>query len=941
MKKLFCFLFVLFTLAGHSQIWVNAGVSNFSGGYADNIRLATGGSTLYAAYRDFNNNYGATVKKFDGTNWLTVGNPNFSDGQTDFVSLAMDGSTPYVAYMDYNNNGATVKTFDATNWVDVGPPGFSAGYAENISLAMNGSTPYVAYLDYDNYYAVTVKTFDDTNWVNVGTPGFSEGYADNISLSIISDTLYVAYMDYDNYYSIVIKKFDGTNWINVGTPGFTGNQADNINLVTDGTSLYIAYRDYNYYGVAVKKFDGTDWADVGNPNVSGGYADYISVAISGATPYVAYMDYAYSGATVKTFDGTSWVAVGAPAFSDGQADYLKLVINDSIPLVAYLDNNSGGVSGKQFDANTAPPPATGLKFDGGDDYVNCGNNASINNLGLNGFTLEAWVKLSNPYTTNSIIRKTGDYNLYVNGGKLNVEYWPNGVGNSSFSKLSGTITIAANTWTHVAATWDGTTASLYVNGVLNNGSSFSTLIGGTENLWLGRSSIYNNPYGGSMDEIRIWNRALCQSEIQNNRTGELDTSIQNGLMAYYKFNQGTVGANNTGVTTVADASGNGNNGILNNFSLAGINSNWVAGTVTGNAPIFVPSTLSGIAGGAQVCQSGAVHTGATYYNDGNCSLIAGVYPSGASPVTGTVNTCVKIDATVQSYNGKPYVQRHYDITPVINAATATATITLYYTQAEFDAYNLVRGINPALPTGSGDVTGIANLLITQYHGNGTAPGNYTGSAALINPADNKIIWNSSSGRWEITFDVNGFSGFYVYTSNTNSTLPLQLLSFSGNKSGSSNQLQWATSNEINTKEFSVEKSTNGRSFSSIGIVVARGNAANHYDYTDNNPFADNNYYRLKMTDNDGRFTYSNIIKLTNQPVNYLTIYPNPVKDKTTLQISDKKLFGTTVKIMDANGRMVKRFSINNNFEIVDMSGLPPGLYMLQLSNGVTQKLVKE
>ena len=105
-----------------------------------------------------------------------------------------------------------------------------------------------------------------------------------------------------------------------------------------------------------------------------------------------------------------------------------------------------------------------------------------------------------------------------------------------------------------------------------------------------------------------------------------------------------------------------------------------------------------------------------------------------------------IDASVQSYNGHPYVQRHYDITPATNAAAATGTITLYYAQAEFNGYNAVRGSNPALPVSASDAAGIANILITQFHGTGTAPGNYSGTAVLINPADNKVIWNSTLTR---------------------------------------------------------------------------------------------------------------------------------------------------------------------------------------------------
>ena len=589
--------------------------------------------------------------------------------------------------------------------------------------------------------------------------------------------------------------------------------------------------------------------------------------------------------------------------------------------------------------SAVPALANGLNFDGVNDYIDCGNNIGTNNLGLSGFTLEAWVNLSNTGIVNSIIRKTGDYNLYVNAGTLSVELWPNGIGNPSWRLLNGTTSIANNTWTHVAATWDGSNLNLYVNGLLNNGSTATNTIGGSENLIIGNSTIYNQPMAGSLDEVRIWNRPLCPGEIQNNMTGELNPALQSALQAYYRFNQGTAGSNNAGITTLSDVSGNSYTGTLNNFTLNGATSNWVAGTVAGTAALYSPATLAGIAGGAQTCLSTTIQSTGTTFIDASCNLVARLVPSGASPVTGTINTCVIIDASVQTYNTQPYVQRHYDIEPAANAATATGTVTLYFTQAEFDAFNAVRGTSPALPINGGDAIGIANLYVTQYHGTGTAPGNYTGSAVFINPDDNNIVWNNTLSRWEITFAVTGFSGFYVHT--ITGTLPLHLISFSGSKQSIGNVLQWHTNNESNAKEFTVERSDDGSSFGTIGNVAAKGIDNASYNFTDHKTFAGKVFYRLKMTDNNGKFTYSKVIRLINETADRLTVYPNPVTDKTTLQFSDKKLIGSMAKIIDMSGKMLQSFIIKNNYETVDLSGLSAGIYILQTVNGTALKLIKQ
>ena len=55
-------------------------------------------------------------------------------------------------------------------------------------------------------------------------------------------------------------------------------------------------------------------------------------------------------------------------------------------------------------------------------------------------------------------------------------------------------------------------------------------------------------------------------------------------------------------------------------------------------------------------------------------------------------------------------------------------------------------------------------VLHQYHGTGTVPGTYSGGTTLIDPNDANIIWNATTSRWEITFTVSGFSGFYLHTS---------------------------------------------------------------------------------------------------------------------------------------------------------------------------------
>jgi hypothetical protein len=152
---------------------------------------------------------------------------------------------------------------------------------------------------------------------------------------------------------------------------------------------------------------------------------------------------------------------------------------------------------------------------------------------------------------------------------------------------------------------------------------------------------------------------------------------------------------------------------------------------------------------------------------------AKVVPAGAKPVQGEIKNQMTVDEAVQTYNGQPYVQRHYDIEPVTNAATATATITLYFTQPDFDAFNAVPGHGPDLPKTRNDASGIANLRVYQYHGLSTTslPGTYSGVGTAIDPEDGNIRWNSVASCWEVAFSVTGFSGFFASNANFNTIQP--------------------------------------------------------------------------------------------------------------------------------------------------------------------------
>lgn len=123
-----------------------------------------------------------------------------------------------------------------------------------------------------------------------------------------------------------------------------------------------------------------------------------------------------------------------------------------------------------------------------------------------------------------------------------------------------------------------------------------------------------------------------------------------------------------------------------------------------------------------------------------------------------VGMVVRTD-TLPVCNGKPYVQRHYEITPRHKVDTAKTRVTLFFTQEEFDNYNAQMVAAPRLPATPSDEAGKANLRIYQHH-------SFCASTALvdklshgdevqINPADSSIVWNAATLQWEITLEITG------------------------------------------------------------------------------------------------------------------------------------------------------------------------------------------
>ena len=136
-----------------------------------------------------------------------------------------------------------------------------------------------------------------------------------------------------------------------------------------------------------------------------------------------------------------------------------------------------------------------------------------------GMTLEAWVQPTaaqgTVWRTIMLKERPGglSYALYANtsAGRPSAD-----INIGSDQSAAGTAGLAVNAWTHVAATYDGATLRLYVNGTLvRSVAAAGSLVAATGSLRFGGNSIWSEWFKGYIDEVRIYNRPLSATEIVN------------------------------------------------------------------------------------------------------------------------------------------------------------------------------------------------------------------------------------------------------------------------------------------------------------------------------------------------------------------------------------------------------------------------------------------
>lgn len=319
------------------------------------------------------------------------------------------------------------------------------------------------------------------------------------------------------------------------------------------------------------------------------------------------------------------------------------------------------------------------------------------------------------------------------------------------------------------------------------------------------------------------------------------------------------------------------------------------------------------------------------------------------------------------------------LAPVMNSANGFAY---------FNSYSFSSGTISNLVLPSFDFTGIASPMIDLYVSQDNGWSGSNDKLDILVSTNGGATWSASIftiQRYNTTYTTAGWKLFsipltayagnscvrlaiqatsafgnniaidYLKVYNQASVLPVKLIDFTGAKlSESENILEWRTAEEVNTKLFQLQRSTDGTTFNTIHTENAAGNyTGSSYQYIDTPDESSSiYYYRLISVDNDNSFEIFKIVSLENNTgkTTTFTLFPNPTSGSTVLNLKSGDAGRYLVEINDMNGKRydVAEYSIEPGQHelIINSDNLSTGVYFIKVytadtgKDGTVQKLVK-
>jgi len=389
-----------------------------------------------------------------------------------------------------------------------------------------------------------------------------------------------------------------------------------------------------------------------------------------------------------------------------------------------------------------------LHFDGFNDFVNLPAGAHTG-ITTNG-TLEAWIKTSaNNSGYRGIVVRSNYYGLFLIDNKLSTFVWGgSATGATSYNDVS----LNDGLWHHVALRFqigvnNGT--QMYLDGQPVGPAITLNVTTASNNFQMGCNTNVQF-FNGQIDHVKIYSRALSASEI--NDSYNCLTVSNSGLNASYNFNQGVAAANNAGITTLSDQSGNNNNGTLSNFALNGSTSNWV----DGKSCCFLSSTITGT---TIYCQGQTMNLTASYVVYPGVSISGyqwkknGVNLSNGGNISGATSANLQIANMASSDFGSYSVEVTSTCGIGINSANITesgiiniSNLTAYYPFNNGSSADAGGNNYNATATGTTNVNNRFNQANSAFSFNGSSS-----SVTIAAPTGQTILGNGQNKSISLWF----------------------------------------------------------------------------------------------------------------------------------------------------------------------------------------------
>jgi hypothetical protein len=359
--------------------------------------------------------------------------------------------------------------------------------------------------------------------------------------------------------------------------------------------------------------------------------------------------------------------------------------------------------------------------------------------------------------------------------------------------------------------------------------------------------------------------------------------------------------------------------VSNQSSTATHNISVLQNTIT-PLNVIAPAAVSG---STSYCDN---NTWKTYYDPANpTQVLAAIKDNGNN--LGTTTVTEYKDAAPGNYNGNRFLARHFKITPTTQPSTSVQ-VRLYFTNAEFTA---LQAVDPSLISA-------ANLSVTKYDGP-TEDGTYnpTDATSLVWYSQASITNGTAYGGKYLEFTISSFSEFWIHSGA--GVLPIELLTFNATPENDNVLLNWSTASETNNDFFTIEKTKDGLTFETVAILNGAGNSTqlNNYHCIDQHPYEGVSYYRLKQTDFNGQFTYSEFKSVEYfSEENLFSVFPNPGNGIINVVCPGSKDELVMLEIIDNMGRIVRHEELTIGELEQHALNLQQGVFSLLVTRGSTR-----